>query len=424
LGERRGLMASLVELPELVGFFSYSRNDDRNSEGALSRLRERIQKELHLQLGRELRLFQDSEAIPSGALWERRITEAVDASVFFIPIVTPSAIASSYCKFEFKAFLEREATLGRNDLIFPILYIRVPMLEREELWRQDDLLGIVGARQYMDWQKYRHRNVGSAEVAERIEQFCSNISEALRRSWLSPEERRSREEAEAAERAAEEQRRLEAEAKQREKEEERQKQLQAEAYKRAEEQRQRQEAEAKRRAEEQVRQRQLEADALKRAEEDRQRREAAAKQREDELARRKEAQAESSRSAEEERQRREAEALKREKQWRAFEAAKRSNSLAEISAFVASHPDSHLADEARELGAMLAARDKAHQEAMASNDPAVLRAFIKCYPESAAAGEVRARLLRLEPPKMWWLWPVVIAGGVAVALLIDWAIGK
>src|SRR5271155_706898 len=128
-------MSSLAELPELVGFFSYARKDDEQTAGALSRLRASIQRELRLQLGREFRLWQDAAAIPEGALWEAEIRRAVAESVFFIPIVTPSSIASRHCKFEFDAFLERETALGRNNLIFPILYIRVPALESESLWR-------------------------------------------------------------------------------------------------------------------------------------------------------------------------------------------------------------------------------------------------------------------------------------------------
>jgi hypothetical protein len=70
---RLASMSSLTDLPELVGFFSYSREDDEGSHGALSALRERIQHELRAQLGRSFksfRLWQDKEAIPSGSLWE------------------------------------------------------------------------------------------------------------------------------------------------------------------------------------------------------------------------------------------------------------------------------------------------------------------------------------------------------------------
>src|ERR1700688_3829866 len=142
-------MSSLAELPELVGFFSYSREDDDDSNGALSALRDRIQRELRGQLGRnrtEFRLWQDKAAIAHGTLWEEEIKSAVAQSVFFIPIVTPSTVRSHYCKFEFELFLKREAELGRKDLIFPIVYIGVPALEEEGQWRQDDVLKVIGRR--------------------------------------------------------------------------------------------------------------------------------------------------------------------------------------------------------------------------------------------------------------------------------------
>jgi hypothetical protein len=59
-------MSTLAELTELVGFFSYSREDDEAFRGTLSALREGIQRELSAQLGRSkrnFRLWQDQAAI-------------------------------------------------------------------------------------------------------------------------------------------------------------------------------------------------------------------------------------------------------------------------------------------------------------------------------------------------------------------------
>jgi TIR domain len=103
-------MSTLAEIPELVGFFSYSREDDEAFRGALSALRDGIHRELSAQLGRSkrtFRLWQDQAAIAPGKLWESEIKAAVDEAVFFIPIVTPRAVNSNYCKFEFAAFLAR-----------------------------------------------------------------------------------------------------------------------------------------------------------------------------------------------------------------------------------------------------------------------------------------------------------------------------
>jgi hypothetical protein len=240
-------MSSLADLPEVVGFFSYSRADDDDSRGALSALRDRIQRELRGQLGRtraDFRLWQDTAAIPHGSLWEDELKAAVAQSVFFIPIVTPTAVKSRHCQFEFESFLKREAELGRNDLVFPILYIRVPALEGETAWRDDPVLRIIHDRQYLDWQALRFHDVDSPEVGAKIERFCRNIFDALheRRALLQDER-----EKEAARKQAEEQRRQEAEA-QRLADAERDRRAQeAEVARQADEERRRRESEANRR---------------------------------------------------------------------------------------------------------------------------------------------------------------------------------
>jgi len=216
-------MSSLANLPELVGFFSYSREDDEDSLGALSALRDRIQRELRGQLGRSMktfRLWQDKEAIPSGTLWEVEIKNAVEQSAFFIPIITPTVVRSPYCRFELDSFLAREAVLGRNDLVFPILYIKVPELEDSTRQRNDPVLSIIAKRQYLDWREFRHRDVNSTDVKEALERFCANICNALHRSWLSPEERAAQEEAAALQHAEVKRKRAEAEAGRRAEEEE------------------------------------------------------------------------------------------------------------------------------------------------------------------------------------------------------------
>src|ERR1700730_10245424 len=122
-------------------------------------------------------------------------------------MVTPSAVNSNFCRFEFERFIERERELGRSDLVFPILYISVPDLEITTM--ADPVISVVKDRQYVDWRPIRHRDVNSTEVKQIVEQFCSTVSRKLRLSWVSAEERQAIEE----QRRAEEQRRiLEAEA--------------------------------------------------------------------------------------------------------------------------------------------------------------------------------------------------------------------
>jgi TIR domain len=208
-------MSSLADLADLRGFFSYSREDDEDSHGSLSALRDRIQRELRSQLGRPMKsfgLWQDKEAIAPGTQWEAEIKNAVAQSVFFIPIITPTVIKSQYCRFELESFLSRQATLDRNDLVFPILYINVAALNDIDLRQKDPVLAIIAERQYEDWRQLRHWDLNSREIKEAIERFCRGVSTALQRSWLSPEDRKRQEEAGSLQLAEAERKRQEAKA--------------------------------------------------------------------------------------------------------------------------------------------------------------------------------------------------------------------
>jgi hypothetical protein len=60
-------MSSLADAPDLVGFFSYSREDDEGSGGRLSKLRERIQEELRgSSAGRREICLRSRSQEPSG----------------------------------------------------------------------------------------------------------------------------------------------------------------------------------------------------------------------------------------------------------------------------------------------------------------------------------------------------------------------
>ncbi len=266
-------MAVLSDLPEIVGFFSYSREDDTDSYGRLSALRGRIQAELRGLLGRTpktFRLWQDKEAIASGTLWESEIKNAVSQALFFVPIITPTVVASRYCRFELEAFLEREALLLRDDLIFPILYIDVPALDEGGLSHDDPILSLIAKRQYVDWREFRYLDVDSTEVRREVGRFCMDIRNALRRRWASPEEIKQQEEAAAQQKEQAERGQQEAAARQRE--QARRERQEAAARQREQAKRERQEAAArqkeqaegaeqeaaKRRAEEETRQRTIE----------------------------------------------------------------------------------------------------------------------------------------------------------------------
>jgi TIR domain len=271
-------MSSLADRPELVGFFSYSRDDDEGSRGALSALRDAIQNELSAQLGRtrqNFRLWQDHAAIAPGTLWESEIAAAVAQSAFFIPMITPRVILSSHCRLEFESFLAREKALGRADLVFPMLYVSVPALEDEAQWRNDPMLSIIGARQWVDWRKYRHLDVNATAVREAVETFCSQIAKALRTPLPPPVAPAVQivaadtvEEA-AAQRRAEEERIAEQAAQQQAQADARRAREIEEARRKAEAERLAREAETKQRAEAEVRRAREAEEARRKADDER-----------------------------------------------------------------------------------------------------------------------------------------------------------
>jgi hypothetical protein len=287
-------------------------------------LRDRIRRELRAQLGRtasELKLFQDTVAIPYGTQWEKEIKEGIGESVFFIPIITPTAVNSRHCKTEFELFCSRELQLGRADLIFPILYIRVAALENDAKRRQNDVLEIIHARQYADWTQLRLRDVASFEFGIKIEQFCRDVCDALHEPWLSPEERRQAEEEQRRKAAEAEAKRFEEERRRQAEEEQRRKGAEAEAKRFEEERRRQAEEEQRRKAEAEAKQ--LEEERRRQAEEERRRRvaEVEAKRLEEERRR----------QAEEERRRRVAEVeAKRLEEERRRQAATLPKRLQEI----------------------------------------------------------------------------------------------
>jgi hypothetical protein len=327
-------MSSLAVLPEIIGFFSYSRDDDESFKGTLSALRDAIQRELGAQLGRSkktFRLWQDQESIAPGKLWKSEIDIAIEQSVFFIPLITPRMVNSKFCKEEFDAFIAREQALGRNDLIFPILYITTPGLG-DERSRNDPVLLKLSTVQYVDWRPLRHLDVNSTVVREAVERFCRKIVEALDVPWAPPEERFRHEEIEIK-RPAEEHRGVA--------------------------------PEASRRIQEKVRGNEDEVDARR--------------------LERRHREAENPPGAHED---------KLQKKLEVRQPTQTEGRPPEAATWP--HPDQ--LNQGAQSPRASATRAEAYKEAMSTNNPTVLKAFLDRFPIGASSDQVRDRLKTIEDP--------------------------
>ena len=81
-----------------AGFWSYSTSDDESSRGRLSQLRALLAGEPATAAGaRQGQHFSGRRGDSPGRDWARQIDEAIEASSFLIPIVTPAFLQSEWC---------------------------------------------------------------------------------------------------------------------------------------------------------------------------------------------------------------------------------------------------------------------------------------------------------------------------------------
>jgi len=160
-----------------AAFMCYVRKD--NTNGYLSKLREKLEQQVSDLLGDDFDIFQDSNDINWGQNWKQRIEESIDETTFFVPILSPRFLKSKNCREELSAFLEREKELHRKDLILPIYYIDNPMMNKPETITDDELAKTIAAHQFVDWRKLKHESFESTEVKKMIEKLAIQIRDAL-----------------------------------------------------------------------------------------------------------------------------------------------------------------------------------------------------------------------------------------------------
>ena len=326
--------------------------------------------ELQLQIGQRqsVKVFQDVDAIPYGSDWHKEIQNALSQSSFLIPIVTPGFFQSEWCCYEVTRFREREQELGRDDLIFPLIYVPVKDIRADEV-HDASVLDLLNSRQRIDFSGLRFRSLDDEQVSMMLSALATSIRAALRKPTSEIDARRQAEaaarrkaeaeaearreaEEEAARGQAEAAARLEAEAEVRREAEEAVARVQAEAAARLEA-----EAEARREAEEAAARDQAEAAARLKAEtEARRKAEEAAARVQAEAAARLEAEAEARREAEAEAARVQAEDAAR------LKAEAEARRKAEAAAARGQ------AEAAARLKAEAEARRKAKQETHARTD--------------------------------------------------------
>ncbi len=162
-----------------LAFMSYVNDDDKYANGKITKFREHLSRAVKAHRGGPFEIFQDKNDIKWGQPWQERINDALDATIFLIPIITPSFFNSILCREELERFLKREKELGRNDLILPVYYIESPVLKDDA---NDTLAQIIATHQYTDWRDLRDDSFTIRKVRKALAKMAQQIIEALKRS--------------------------------------------------------------------------------------------------------------------------------------------------------------------------------------------------------------------------------------------------
>lgn len=166
-----------------AAFLSYVRADDENEEGAITKLREKLEGEVRMQTGnRDFQIFQDLRDVKWGQAWRERLVDALGETNFLITVLTPSWFTSEACREELTLFFTIEEQRNRNDLVFPILYMDCPVLKDPARRERDKLAKKLNERQYFDWRALRFQPWSTPEVRRQLAVMGEALREAMERT--------------------------------------------------------------------------------------------------------------------------------------------------------------------------------------------------------------------------------------------------
>jgi hypothetical protein len=177
-----GSVCSIPGMPlsDAAGFWSYTRQDDELDGGRILRLAHKLRAEFALLTGAELELFVDRDGIEWGDAWRSRIDEALAATTFFIPIITPRYFERPECRRELLAFIGHARSLGLEELLLPILYVGVPSLTSGEP-PTDEVTAAVSATQWVDWRALRLEDEDSSGHRQAVNRLATRVVEVSER---------------------------------------------------------------------------------------------------------------------------------------------------------------------------------------------------------------------------------------------------
>lgn len=169
---------------DLQGFWSYVRKDDEGMHGAIKRLAEHVKDEYGVLTDQELDLFFDSASLKWGDDWESQIRQALEATTFFIPIITPRYFASKECQKELLSFAEQAEQLDRTSLILPLYFVDVPAMNDGN--SGDPAIRLIAKRHREDWRTLRLLDGSVQPYRVGVNRLATRLLEVARERQASP----------------------------------------------------------------------------------------------------------------------------------------------------------------------------------------------------------------------------------------------
>ena len=158
-------------------FFSYAHGDNEREGGRVLRLAELIGNEFETLTGTSISIFTDNAEIKWGHDFRAKLDEALQATTFFIPVLTPTYFLREECRKEMTRFVTSAQALGLEELLLSIRYSDVTDLREGSA---DDLKDIAARMQYESWGDLRLEDETSSEYRKAINRLAKRLVELTR----------------------------------------------------------------------------------------------------------------------------------------------------------------------------------------------------------------------------------------------------
>jgi hypothetical protein len=169
---------------DFQAFLSYAHADAE--DGYIKQLLTFLSYEINLLTTGQFRIWMDRNQLLPGMRWWNEISTNIGTVFFFIPVVTSRYLQSEYCRKEFGDFLRREAQLGRDDLMIPIVYVDTPELNSRNASGTtgkeiEAIVTQIKNRQYSSWIHLRLKPFDDPEVRQEMNRIAVRVSSVLKR---------------------------------------------------------------------------------------------------------------------------------------------------------------------------------------------------------------------------------------------------